>query len=515
MIWYFFRSAFRNLIKNKVTSIINCLGLSLGIACCLIIFLVVKNESNFDKFHSDQDRIYRIVRVTTNVNQSAEPEYRTGISFPFPGILEEELPQAEKVTTLFNRGEVLLKSFPEKESPRLFKQNGFTFLESNFFEVLDFNRPDFEWLRGNANSALTTPNSVIITKSLAEKTYSSLDVLGKTILINNDWECKITGVITDFPENTDFQFSIMASLATLRNGNNDWMEGWYSLSGNYQCFIKLHQEVNVKDTEARIKQIHSRFVSKKIAKDRIYKLQPLSELHHDSRLSNFNRIVSKETLLGLSLIGLLLLITSAINFSNLSTAQSLIRSKEIGIRKVLGSSRLNLVLQFLGETYMLTFIAAIIGVGLAELSVLKFQNLLSIRNSAIISFNLEVVVFLLALWFCIGLIAGVYPAFVISGFHPINAIKQKMDSGNTGKIRFSKGLVLLQFVITQLMIIGTIVIFSQLKYLQSKDLGFQKEAIITVGIPETETILRNDFAGKITNLAPNAVSIRKRDRIKY
>ncbi|WP_020533937.1 ABC transporter permease [Flexithrix dorotheae] len=502
MFRYFFRSAIRNLVKNKATSIINCLGLSLGIACCLIIFLVIKNESNFDKFHSDSERIYRITRVTTNVNQSPEPEYRTGISFPFPNILEKELPQAEKVTALYNRGEILLKSFPEESEPRLFKQNGFTFLEPDFFEVLDFAHPDFRWLSGNPKLALAEPNSVIITQSLAEKTYSSIDVLGKSILINNDWQCKITGVISDFPANSDFQFHIMASLSTLRDGKNSWMDEWYALSGNYQCFLKLHEEADVQTTEEKIKQIHSRFVSKKIAEERIYHLQPLSEMHHDTRFSNFNKVVSKETLMGLSLIGLLLLITSGINFSNLSTAQSLIRSKEIGIRKVLGSSRINLILQFLGETYMLTIIAAIIGVGLAELSLLKFHDLLSINNSAIFPLNLELASFLLVLCLSIGLIAGIYPAFVISGFHPINAIKQKLASGNTGKIRFSKGLVLLQFVITQLMIIGTIVIFSQLQYLQTKDLGFQKEAIITVGIPETEARLRNDFLGKISNLAP-------------
>lgn len=513
MIKNYLKTAFRHLLKNRVTTSVNILGLALGICCVLIILTVVRYERSYDQFHSDAERIYRIVRVS---DVDGETEYRTGVSYPVPNALKEDLTIAKEVTAMLYIGDAQVSVVDSKanEVVRQFQEDdGATFADTDFFRIFDFENTSFRWVAGNPETALKEPFTVVLTQTLAEKYFPNGNALDSRLKLDNLIEVKVTGVVTDLPTNSDFPFKIIISYATLNTEGlfKNGFSNWYSVDDDNQGYVLLNEGVTVDEAEAQIQKIHAARVDERLAKTRLYKLQPLQEVHTDTRFGNYrSRTVSLETTWALLIIGLFIMGTASINFVNLITAQSVLRSKEVGIRKTMGGNRTQLIFQFLGETFIITLTAGVLALGAAELVTIYANDLLQMGTTGMLLSNPFVLIFLITIIVGVALLAGTYPALMMSKFNPIAALKNKIGGQAQRGIQLRRGLVTLQFIIAQIFIIGTIVVIKQMDYFRNAELGFDQEAIITARLPEgkspmlsTLETLENQW---INNSAVKAVS---------
>lgn len=486
MISSYFKMAKRRLLAYKGSSTINILGLTVGIASALVIISVIHFELGFDKFHSNFDNIYRMVRVSG----SDMSEFRTGISYPVPAAIKEEIPGLDGLTTMSYFGDASIDVVDQTgtSTKRFLEESGVAMVEPNFFSIFDFKGTGFKWTSGNPKNALQEPYSVVLTTAMAKKYFGDEPALGQTLRFQKKFDCKITGIIDDLPSNTDFPFTILVSYSTLRKIlGEDRFDNWSSVDDAHQAFVVLPSGTTKKSMEAQIAKVHAAHTKKDLHEFRHYLLQEFREIHYDARFGNFNfRTISKQTILALAIIAVFLLLTASINYINLSTAQSSMRAKEIGLRKVLGSNRKTLMTQFLTETFLITSIASIIGMGLAHLLLDNVQ--------ALFNFNLLhspvtspfTILSLVAIVIVITLFSGFYPAMVISRYNPLAALKNKFSTENIGGIGLRKILVVVQFTITQILVVGTFIVVSQMRFFQNVDMGFNREAIITTKMPDRD-----------------------------
>lgn len=338
----YFKMARRSLAANKGTTVINILGLMIGIASAFVITSVIRFEQSFDSFHSKKDDIYRVVRVTgTDVM-----EYRSGIVYPLAEAMREEIPGVE-ITEMEYLGSsgVDVMSSDGKTLNKFVEPGGIATIEPGFFKMFDFAGKPLHWIAGNPEMALTEPNSLVITKEIAQKYFGKEDPLGQTLRFMKLFDFKVTGVIDDFPSNTDFPFKLMISYSSMPGIFNSRLDEWVSVNDGHTVFVYA-PNLTQAEIEDRLDKIHAAHVGKDIYDYRHYRLQKFSELHYDPRFGNFSgRTITHETILALEIIVLFLLLAGCINYINLSTAQSTLRSKEIGLRKVLGSQHGHLIMQ--------------------------------------------------------------------------------------------------------------------------------------------------------------------------
>lgn len=480
-----FTILFRRLKRNRTFTLINVLGLAVGIAASLLIFLVIRNELTYDGFHNKKDRIYRV--VTTNVNRSnGEPvSYNGSVPVLLPDALRTDFPQIEKVAAVWALGGAQIY-IPGKDlaHEKRFKENqGNFFIEPSFFELFDF-----QWLEGNA-TALSQPNTVVLNETSAKNYFgSSKNAIGQTIQM---WSFRIplrvVGVFKDLQDNTDIPVRMAASYATFRNLNKQMFNDPFSWTSNWwssECFVLLPPNLPVQSLQAQLPHLVKKYYNEE--QHQLYtraklSFQPLKEMHLDNRFDTFRGdAISKKDLWALGLIGMFLLLVACINFINLATAQSVNRAKEIGVRKVLGSNRPALLKQFLGETALITLLALVLGYVLALLALPYLCRLVNKPLSLSLAQSPVVVLFLLLTGAVVTCLAGFYPGLVLSRFNPIKAIKSKVKVGG---ISLRRSLVVTQFVIAQLLIIGTFVVVQQMRYFRSWPLGFEKEAIALIDLP--------------------------------
>lgn len=468
----FFKTGFRNLLRNRTHSLVNITGLVVGFSATLLIFLVLSYEKSFDSFHQNKDRIYRVVRE----HKGPSKEYRTGVPFPVTRGLRQEYPQLENSAAICARRDVqvmipgaggeVLKKF--KESRAVF------FAEQRFFDMFDF-----KIVKGSPANAIIEPNTALLSKAFATKYFGDWNAaMGKTIKVYG-WNIRITGIIENPPVNTDFPLGLVISYSTLDVD----MSNWVNITDNNYCFVQLPPNY----TAAQLTALLPSFVSRHIpAENAGYNLilQPLKEMHFDDRLGNFNgRTFGEYLITALSLIGIFLLVVACVNFINLSTANAVNRSKEVGVRKVLGGSRRQLVLQFFGETGAACIIA-MTGAVIIALICLPFLNrLLGINLSLNILLHPASILFILSALLIVTILSGFYPALILAGFNPINALKNKIMSESVKGIIMRRGLVVFQFGIAQVLIIGTLVVVAQMNYFSKADMGFNKEAVVNAGFP--------------------------------
>lgn len=480
----YFKMSIRSLLARRTNAAINAIGLSIGIASTILILNIIRFETSFDQFHSDAERIYRIVRVSQIEGQD---EYRTGVVYPLSPALRNEVPAIEQIASVlyWSWGGMQIE-IPDAGQNRKFQEaKGFAMVEPSFFKVFDFNNSSFQWLVGSPEKSLTEPLNVVLTRSLALKYFGTLDVLGKTLRVDRDWDCTVTGVVEDLPANTDFPFTIMLSYSTLYGSIGDRVNNWWSVGSN-ESYVKLAPGATREDVEAQIEAVHTSHTPKELHSFRKYKLQPLAEVHTDSRFGNFNqRIVSSGKVQTLAIIGIFLLVTACINYINLATAHSSLRSKEIGIRKVLGGLRQHLVLQFIVETFLIALVAGFAGLLMAEWANTQFQRLVSVPTSDLLILDPFILQSVVAIVLLVSLAAGFYPAIVISGFNPLLAIKNKL-SAVTGSIQLRQVLVVLQFSVTLVFVIAAFVVTHQMRFFRNVDLGFAREAIVNVELQNSD-----------------------------
>lgn len=470
MIRNYFTSAYRNLIRNKVYSIINISGLAIGIGACLLLFLVVRYELSYDNFWYNKDRIYHIY---------CEDKYPDGVfhnpGIPFPALdaLRADFPNIKSGSFYSMYGNQVTIS--ENGTDKKFLEDAGIFMaDPELFEIFSF-----KWL-ARTHKILAEPNNMVLCKSLAEKYFGDWhSAIGKTLKLDNAIVFKIAGIVEDVPTNSDFKLKAIGSMITLKNNPGmGYMPEWGATTSNFQVYLSLPPGMSEADFEKQLLVFSKKHYANKNSNERINLIRPLADMHFDTGLGNIgNHVMSKPILLTISMVGFLIIVMACINFVNLSTAQAVGRSREVGVRKVLGGNRRQLFLQMLSETHLLVLLSALLGVLLAIIALPYLKNVAPIEED-LSFFNLEGILFLIITILIVTVLAGLYPSFVISGFQPAVALKNKISSAAVGGISLRRLLVVLQFVISQILIIGTIIGVSQIDFIRNADLGFNTEAIL-------------------------------------
>jgi putative ABC transport system permease protein len=457
MLKSYFKIAVRTLLHNKSYAFINVAGLALGLAASIVIFLVVQNELSYDRFHRSADRTYRVTVHALDYNPS--------VAFAIAPAFRNDFPEAEHVSQYYYQRNGLIKVGDERYS-----EEGYAFADDQFAQIFDFT-----WLAGNSKTALKDPNTVVLTEAMARKFFGTNDVLGKTIRLDNQHDLQVTGVIKDLPSNTHLSFIFLVSWETIRKEVNT--SNFWSIQGGY-LYVTLPGDVSEKRVTDRLPAFIRKNWGEDIARESILILQPLLEIHFDKRyLTQITMPRSRETIYGLAGIALFIILTACINFINLSTAQSLKRAKEVGIRKTLGAFRRQLITQVLCETSLLVILSIILALG-AVWSFLPYAvSLLNVRVDPTQLLKPQFISAITGVTVITILFAGIYPALMLSGFQPIKALKSKVSDRSGENYFLRKGLVVVQFAITQILLIGTFVAGSQMDFFLNQDMGFEKEAV--------------------------------------
>ncbi len=473
MIKNYIKIAWRNVVKHRHSSLINIVGLTIGFASFLLIFLVVQYEKSFDTFHTNASNLYRVVRVGKNpINR----EYRTGVPTPVTPTLRNDYPSLKNAASILNLGSRQINVIATDGTIlKKFKEPDVFLAEPQFFQMFDF-----PLLKGDIKTAISDPNTVLLTKEVASKYFGDWEqAVGNSISIFNK-PLKVTGILENTPSNTDFPLGIVISYASLTA--NSKSDDWASIDDDNYCMVQLGN-VSPDQFQSQLDAFVNKYITP-VNPGYGLSLQPLNEIHFDERFGNYKgRTFSTDLILALSLIAVFLLIIACVNFINLSTAQAINRAREVGVRKVLGSSRKNLVIQFMGETGITVFLAIVGSIAIAFLCLPLINNLLNIHIVSAAFFSFKFAAFILIACIGVTLLSGFYPAMVLSGFKSIHVLKTNSKVSQHKDISLRRALVVFQFVIAQILIIGTLVVASQMDYFRNADLGYNKTAIINAGFP--------------------------------
>lgn len=452
---------------------INIAGLMVGLAAFFLIFLVVQYQESFEDFHSNKDQIYRVVRVG---RATENREYRTGVPFPVTQGLRTDIPQLKRVAAIYGDKDVQVSTTAEDGTViKKFREKNVCSADPRFFEMFSF-----PLIAGNIKTALNDANTVLLTKDIAVKYFGDWQAaLGKTLKLYQR-VMKVTGVLDNPPVNTDFPLGVVVSYSTLMNPRS--AADWSGISDDNYCFIQLEKNASVDQVSKLLDQFTDKHI-KPVNPGYFLSLQPLKEIHFDKRYGNFTgRTFGKDLILALNIIGVFLLVIACINFINITTARAVSRAREVGVRKVLGSSRKQLMVQFLGETGITTFLALLGSMVIVIVCISFLNGLLDIHLSVTGLLKPGFIFCAFITFLAVVLLSGIYPALVLSGFKSINVLKSSINVSVRG-ISLRRALVVFQFVIAQALIIGTLIVASQMEYFRNADMGFTKEAVINAGFP--------------------------------
>ncbi len=463
----YFKIAWRNLMKSKAFSFINILGLTIGITVCMMIYLFIMNEFSFDNFHKNGDKIYRVMR---GVTMDGKPESVAYLSGPYePALLNDfkgQIVSAVRVNPNDNLFTVGAQSFHEKKELDV---------DTNFFSFFSF-----PLIKGNPSTVLKDLSSVVLTETTAKRYFGSIDnAMGKIVMLNKETPLKVTGIARDVPSNSHLDFDIVTSLERRRNAG--FMNTW--INNGLYTYVQLAPKV----TQVQLEKQFPAFMEKYMGGDfRKYgfhftlSLTPLKDVYFENAAFDGVKHGDKTVVYIFLSIAILILLIACINFMNLSTIRAAERSKEVGLRKVLGALRNNLVLQFIGESVLLTAISCMLSVVLLLLVMPWYNQLLGYNLT--VSWNTGTIyLFLVGVILVVGFLAGSYPAFFLSAFSPIKALKGKLKLGKGGA-SFRQVLVVIQFSISVFLIVGTIIITKQMNYVKNKQLGYNKAQTLIVAI---------------------------------
>ncbi|GAB3895792.1 ABC transporter permease [Spirosoma agri] len=501
MIKSYFTTALRALKRNWNYTIINIVGLAFGLSCCLVLFLAIRYELSYDRHHANADHTYRMI---TYYRDSDGDDRNTGVTLPALAALRTDFPALKhQLTMVYELYGGLVKTGNNQSSKFLEDGGVLAFVEPNYFRLFDY-----KWKEGNPQTAVKNPNTVVLSERMAHKYFGNADPVGKTIRVENKLDFVVTGVVQNPPATTNLPFEVLLSFASLKQfGANGGWDEWKAVYSGAQIYLTLPPTLSSAQMEKALVPFVRKYMRPEDASHLQYELQPLTNIHFDARTGNSaNRTVSKQMIWAMALIGLFILITACINFINLATAQAIRRAKEVGVRKVLGSSRAQLVRQFLGETGLLTSLAVGLAFMVAYLSLPYVAELLDIKVAALTLLDPFVIGFVVLLGVLTTVLAGFYPALVLSGYQPVLALRGRMRTAGNGQLALRRSLIVFQFAISQMLIIGTIIAYNQMKYFRSADLGYDKDAILTVQIPERKPGQLEALKAKLTSL-PNIRSM--------
>ena len=463
----YFKIAFRNLWKHKVFSFINIMGLTVGMTACFLIFLYVRFELSYDNMHGKADRIYRLV---SDIKTPSDLIHASGPAWAVPPNTKHDFPEVEEFVRVSGN------SFLVRKGNIKFQEEKSVLADSAFFKVFDF-----PMVRGNRETALSAPLSLVLTESTAKKYFGKQDAMGQTLLLTGDAiPAKVTAVIKDIPENSQIQADMIVSMSTL---TGKWDTTLDKQWGNYgsSAFLLLKPGADPKSLEKKFPAFLERRNGDEMKKLQMYPtlfLEPLRDVYLHSTRDGAKTANIKNVYI-FSLIAIFILLIACINFINLTTARSTERAKEVGIRKVVGAIKNQLAKQFIGESVIVCVLAFIFTFFLAMLLIPPFNQLAGKTITTGVFDHPGYLALLFGAAVTIGLLAGFYPALVLSSFQPITVLKGKFSSGAKG-IFLRKGLVILQFSISIVLITGTLIVYQQMNYMRNQNLGFDKEQMVVI-----------------------------------
>ncbi len=487
MIRNYFKIAWRNLQKHKVFSLINIIGLTIGLSASFVIGLMIYYDATFDTFHKDGERIYRVVSDF----KTPDGEFKnSGVTLALEGAIAENS-NFEIVSGFYRQRPMKVEN---KATGAAFKWPKFViFTDANYFNIFNYN-----FLAGESSNLLSNPNNVILTQKRAAEYFPNTppsDIIGKTLVYNDSLNVTVTGVVENFNGRTDFVFEEFISSPTLLKTRlrDDFLnKNWNNTNSDSQLFVKVSTSANMTTIQKRFELLakeHQDEDAKKYGQERQFQLQPLSDIHFNEDYGIYDWSkgqASKSLLISLALVALFLLLLGCINFINLNTAQASQRAKEIGIRKTLGSSRKQLIGQFMGETFLLVMVASLLSLLLSKWLIEVFSDFVPQGLTFELFKTPLIVVGIIILIAVVTFLSGFYPALILSKFNTVSVLKNHLTVGNK-KVKMRKILTIFQFTIAQIFIIATLLVGEQISYLLNKDMGFKTEAIVSTYSPRSES----------------------------
>jgi len=490
MIKNYFIVAIRNFWRNKVFSLINVLGLSIGISAALVIFLIVHYEYSYDRFEKDGDRIYRIV---LDAKFNGQEGHSSAVPAPLSNAIQSEITGIdETVPVMTFQGDGTAKVIVTNNGGKEIvfkKQPDVVFTNSQYFQLLPF-----KWMTGSQQTSLRDPFKVVLSESRAQLYFpdvAAADIIGRNITYN-DITVTVSGIVKDLNEHTSFNAAEFISFPTIERTalkNQFMMDVWNDWMAYSTLYIKISKGNTAANAELQVNNLLKKYNKEAHKDDNNYMsfhLQPLNDVHFNNTYSGFGqRVANRTTLYGLLAIAAFLLLLGCINFINLTTAQATHRAKEIGIRKTMGSSKRSLVFQFLTETFLITVIGTIVSVALTPVLLKMFENFIPKGLSFDLFHQPSLMIFLLLLTVSVSFLSGIYPALILSGYKPVLVLKNQVFTGTaqTRNAWVRKTLTVSQFVIAQFFVIATVMMSRQINYSINMDMGFNKEAIVYFNLP--------------------------------
>ena len=493
MVKNYLKILIRNFVRNKTFTLINISGLTLGITCSLVMFLIVKQEFGFNQYHTNIDSIYRIGHIDIEDGR----EYsQGGVPLVMPASVKEEIVGLKEVTLISHERYGLISVNKGGNIQYYEEDPELTYIEPSFFDIFDW-----KVLEGSVETAFSEPNVVALNKTLADKYFPNQSALGETIKLNKTTDLKVVAIIEDAPKNSDIPFGILISMATKKAQKPNEFNQWGSISSDNVAFVLLEENVGPEQVEEQFPDFIEKHWDKDTREARSFVLAPFTEYHFDEEFGTFSgRVAPKTAMYAYTIIGILLIVTACFNFINMSTAMAVKRAKEVGMRKVLGSSRKQLVIRFIGETFSITLVSLLISMALTErLLPMVINDFVGIE----IPFNpltdFALLSYLIVVLVAVSILAGLYPALVLSSAKPINALKGSMTKGK-GNLFFRRSLVFTQFLICQVLIFGTVVALQQMDYFNSVDMGYDQEYILNINLAENDQATRDLWNSKVQNI---------------
>jgi putative ABC transport system permease protein len=483
MLKNYFTIAFRSLLRNKSYTLINIVGLSLGITTCLVIFLLIRHETGFDHFHADLNRIYRVVRESSSSNGVDKSHV---VPYPFGEAMRNDFSELKNITQIHYHEDALITIGSEKLNVK-----SLVFADSMFFDVFSF-----EALSGNPKKDLAQPGKVFLSEAFANSLLQK-DV--KHFKVNNMLDLEVAGIIKTPPSATHIKFEMVVSYPSLTSEFFGFPLDQWGMSSSAFTYVKLPEGVRKETVEKRFPAFVKKYYEPEEAAQQAYFLRPLSTSHFDMEYGENpgTAATSISVVYVLALIGLFLLVVGCVNFINLSTALSVKKSKEVGVRKTLGAQQSQLAFQYLSEAFMITTVAAVLSVIIAQVVSPLVGDFLGKTITLDFFHNVPVMIFLAGLVVVTSLFSGFYPALVLSRFNPVKALKSKITDSGSASAVLRKSLVVFQFFIAQVLIICTLVVATQLDFFRHAQMGFNKESVVNVVLPDNDPAVLETFYNKL------------------
>ncbi|NOW94028.1 ABC transporter permease [Mucilaginibacter sp. SG564] len=481
MLKNYLRSAIRNVTRHKFISFINIFGLTIGLTCCMLILIYIVNELSYDKYNTNAKDVYRVTR-SFNTADGVQTLFLGSIAPPFAPLLKNEFPDIKKITRLRGNGVVSMRY-----KDKLLNENGSYFADENFVDVFTV-----KTIQGDPKTALSDPFTVMMTEDMARKYFGNEDPMNKEIRLANQFNFKVTGIYKPFPANAHLHPEMLLSFITLKDstlyGDKQLHTNWGN--NDFYTYMLLPPNYNVEHMESLFPGFLDKYVhfpgqpgNYQESKNSKLHIQKLLDIHLHSHLdSEIESNGDIKRVYIFSAIALFILLIACINYMNLSTARSALRAREIGIRKVIGAQRKEIITQFLSESVLITFFSLVLALVLTWLLIPFINSLSKLGLSFSSLYQPGLLLVILILPFFIGILSGIYPALFMSSFKPVKVLKGILKIGSGG-VSFRKVLVVVQFSVSIVLIVATTIVFQQLRYIQQKSLGFDKDHVLTMSNP--------------------------------